>query len=322
MNSIEDISIKECEDLLIKAGANVELLKFASKHLKRSVSPNPDEYFSLNNLRKHLLWQGFPNVINSSDGVHKSGYTIVNKLLEDKSFPIYYLDKNLAEDFLETDLPQQCTKNWVLPAYGVILLPEQTLNTDTGDLKYIMYRITQPNETAWNNRINGTLILPFDEPIQFNKPSALNLHWFGGEQLYSYGGVASFYPNGNILEKVAERQFVEGLTEQEIKEQAKVLSLLMNCLIYSSSDKALIDQRSLETTGGGFGRSTKKVKRAEKPLFIGRGYQSAYKSIRSSSGTGSSKRPHHRKGHYRLQRYGKGNTKQKTIFIQPTKINF
>lgn len=141
------------------------------------------------------------------------------------------------------------------------------------------------------------------------------LIWFGCElDTYVYGGITGLVPEGNELKLLPEDFEPLADEETELSESNKILSLLLNCLVYSNPLNTETEGKI--TAKKGFGKNSAK-KIYARPLWIGKGYTPVSRHSPEEKGTHASPTVHWRRGHWKRVAIGKGRKERKWMWIKP-----
>jgi hypothetical protein len=235
-----------------------------------------------------------------------------------QTFPCYWLDANLLQAFLNTDLPDFMGIKRS-QQYGIIFLPQNTLHSPDGySVNWIVFAHRLKGEVChtWFPA-HGWVTQNYTEDMLqiFTALGQQNILYFSGCSLsrtddngLPYREKQLFLDQENNAQ--AERDFVDQL-----------LSITMQCLLW------LQLYQPTESTPSGVGFGAAKSQKSQishlKPRWIGQGYQPKYSSRYSHSNKSTerqSPRTHWRRGHWRSQRFGQGKLLVKTIWIEPTLV--
>ncbi len=293
---------------------------------QRSFSPVPKGYILPEQVIKSLLSVSVPlePMEQLANMANWASTILIGKISKNNyKYPWYWLDKNLAQDLSFTDPPESIPKEITLPSLGLILLPKNLIKTSTGNINFILYHLFKPGEkidfklftvnkhtfsTGYSNFSNTT---PQDQ---------YRLVWFSAEShSHIYGGNIELIFQEEEL-KVFQEVF-QPLVDQktELSESNRILSLLLNCLIYSDSLNTEIIETEKITIKKGFGKNSNKNVYS-RPLWIGKGYQPVSRQPSGFQGTHASPTPHWRRGHWKRVAFGENRSQRKRTWIKPTLV--
>lgn len=237
-------------------------------------------------------------------------------------FPVFALNKNLAEAFLNSDPPKNVSNINPFALGGVLLLPQGLLkNPDGNELQYLCFRFVKAKQVLTNTILGmpiDSIYPPFNQ-IRCCSLLGISAYCFDffadRDETHEVGDTDSndFYPSiaSGISDKDAETRFT-----------SQVKNLLLQTFLYMQFKTSDLPMASNATQG--FSRYEQKSASVKPltPIVIGQDYKIKKETIpdrdRTSSGTHASPIAHWRRGHYRQQAIGsRDNKSHKTIWIEP-----
>lgn len=232
------------------------------------------------------------------------------------SFPVYCLSKQLANAFLQTDLPPtfQLKRSHYM---GIIFVSDGLLESPSGQkVKWLLFAHRQKGEAnfyrdpAYSN--DSTKTYPENLLEIFSIGDNYGETWFSVCSL-ERSTSTNLCHNESLAEK-NRKEFVD-------KIQSIAIQSLFWLQLQEPQDAAIKSNESGNTKAIALNTPTISL-----PRWIGKDYATKVQRIAASSPTDpttsqSSKCMHWRRGHYRMQPIGKERAEVKQIWIEPMLIN-
>lgn len=258
------------------------------------------------------------SIAPSNAGVPSASLIVVHTFTQSPEYPWYFLNEGLARDLTLTRCPEAIPDRIVLPPCGLIVLPNKSLTIDSGSsIAFIGYKLFEPYEEAmvflgrqaegskWQD--HNYYRLDFGVPDSYSK-----LFWFAPDDFgVMLGGVLGLRPHMGALELVAGDLDKALNPTPEYEDTSKALSLLLNCLIYSSAISL-----SVPTEGKSKKGFSQKSATIYEPLWLGKDYQRVKEPV--GAGSGAKRAIHWRKGHWKRVAIGLGREQRAWRWIRPT----
>lgn len=222
----------------------------------------------------------------------------------ENQMPIFFVENKLLEAALMTDFKHQ-VEWWKIPfpfsSFNFVLEKNNNLSVRGKDVAIIsVTRLLKPEIEATKKIAGDVFDKEFDQIIQFCVQTT-------GMEKYVSHLLHAWNPESPCKAKIPAPY--QPLDNEE-KDMLKRLPGIVFSLIFAMNARPELIER-----GRKVGTHKKSKSEIWEPNIIGRKYR--IKTDGSGDGTGSSKRMHWRRGHYRLQPFGPGRSETKTIWLEP-----
>ncbi len=309
LNRLNKLSIKEAKKVFLQLGVDKNILETLIKIFHREYRYSPKTHPRPSLITNILLSQSMivPEAVQMNPAL--MGGIVTQSSLVNNPHSWYWLNKDLAEDFNLTQFPLFIPKKFTLPKCGIIILPNLLIQEEDETVYFIAYNLVNSSERIYPINNEGDITLNL-------LPNCWGLAWVAFESDGSiYGGIVGLKPNNydEFELYMDDQEYLIQLSKQQSVE-SKLLSLLINCLLYSNSKNTDIKEIIINK---GFGKK-QNSNSLYSPLWIGKNYQSKIKHI--SKGSHASPRLHVRRGHWRSVPYGEKRSLRKQVWIQPTVV--
>jgi hypothetical protein len=241
--------------------------------------------------------------------------------------PTFYVSREILNAALRTDLPSDLIfEDIPFPFPAIIfVLPTGSVRHETeGDVPYICI------SRFFGNEIVPLPIPGYDFPLRIENPSvSVTTYMHQSPVSVAYYKNVTPIPGKTIQEcliQAGSEPFSFTILNEELDENMDGLDLssedfiervwllgLTLVLIMISGEELVEREKFLKRTSAK--NSGNRPLEFWSPNFLGRTYNSQVQ--RSRDGSGSGVRPHWKRGHIKTQRYGKGLSLVKTIWIRP-----
>ena len=344
MNSHKEIteSLRVLDELMFAAAKKHEAFNIFYKKYK-----NPKGYTNFADIAARLTQfimlgehPDFKEWIKIDESISQA--IIYAARLRDEGFQVYWLDKELAESFLYTDIPDDLSDLEILTPNFILMLPPFLKNPSGTPFDWLFFNYVTPESLKKKVMLGNVNVLQHPEFITNYCKIAWTSSLIGGET----------YTSTTEIRKDEKEQLVGGnfltalpspLLDVDIsKEQAfiaKIKRILINTLFYLQlkPDETEEDNDAIilsDTSGMGFNSLNKKDNKNKKeveyylnPIWIGKNYRlNKQKLNKKDFDIESRKYKVHtksfwRRGHYRRVPIGKrGGDEYKLVRIEPTLI--
>ncbi|MFW6359392.1 MAG: hypothetical protein ACOC0N_09315 [Chroococcales cyanobacterium] len=240
--------------------------------------------------------------------------------LVDYYFPTYYVSRELALALWNTRSELHASElNMALPAV-MFMIPYNTIFTPDGDSLSTVgiassrksERLRQVYEKSGDCLIGAS---------GFLKDELTNSYWYGfHNKSCALGNPVEDSYKEYSLNHLGELTNLE--QENEVTFLNKFRAFCFNLMFVLEKRPELITEEVNQPKGFGTQQKTNKFKT---PVWLGKEYRIKYisetQSNDTSTGKGSPKCTHFRKGHFRRQKWGKNREKEKLIWIDPVMVN-
>jgi hypothetical protein len=237
------------------------------------------------------------------------------------NYPIFCLNKELAEAFLNTAPPPDLLSLNPFAVEGLLLLPQGLIKTPDGDeVNYLIFRLFRQKESLKSSllkvNINCMPFESFDGVLGCFKAGKANY-----TTQFSIQKTEKISPSEPIKQFNFSSESVELATNVELELDFinKVKSLLVQTFLYQQTyrQEEVYTPLNVQTTKH---QAQSRIK-PHSPIIIGKDYRIQRIREYSNGGTHASPRTHWRSGHWRNQPYGKrDNPQYKTIWLEPVLV--
>jgi hypothetical protein len=245
--------------------------------------------------------------------------------------PAIYIERNLTEAILYTEVSAMEPPKLVLPAF-FICLPHNTLFDDDGDeitsLLVIVQRTYLQYSLAMSDAVLDHRTILINREIEHKNLDNLRVYAYTSKHAVIsviHGWDTSTVPKddtspityplfaGDAVDKGAFRQATSAM-----------MRIVKNVILIYNYQKNYLEEIPVKTSGTGFTKNKKSNKRTVLPVnLLGRKYlllKESYKAQQTAP-KGGTVRPHWRKGHWHTVLTGAGRKERKLRWFQPVYVN-